>query len=301
MTGILTGTRADLANGAFGLAYAAGLLAAILARDRTIALAALGLVSCAGVLGWAVLYRRYRLIMDTPSSRVASAAQGYVELSGTSELHPGSPPIGFSGGPPCVWYRYVVRRAGADGGPGRVVSRDQSSDTFVLVDGSGSCVIDPDGAEVFTDRRDHWSSSDYSHTIEYLAPGDPLYALGRLTAVNPNAVVSSTSQDVRDLISEWKRDRHWLLNQFDRNRDGEIDEEEWEAVRKAARRQVEALQRDLASTPEILVLRAPKDRRRPYLLANRDPDLLARYLLRWSWLHLGAALAAALTALRLAH
>ena len=47
------------------------------------ALLAMSVVSfCA----WVANYRRYRQIADLPTSKVASAAQGYVELAGRAEL-----------------------------------------------------------------------------------------------------------------------------------------------------------------------------------------------------------------------
>ncbi len=52
---------------------------------------------------WLGNYRRYRQIQDLPTSKVASAAQGYVELTGRGELLDGSPVISRLGGRQCCW------------------------------------------------------------------------------------------------------------------------------------------------------------------------------------------------------
>ena len=43
---------------------------------------------------WILNFRRVRAVADTPTSRVASAPQGYVELCGIARQHPGQPLIG---------------------------------------------------------------------------------------------------------------------------------------------------------------------------------------------------------------
>ena len=103
--------------------------------------AGLLIIVLGAAVGWLAASRRYHLIVDTPTSRIASAAQGYVELQGYCQLHPGSPPLGFRSGPPCVWYRYNVRRVGDSSS--RLLDRGQSDETFLLDDGSGQCIVDP--------------------------------------------------------------------------------------------------------------------------------------------------------------
>ena len=48
-------------------------------------------MSAVSFFAWVANYRRYRHIQDLPTSKVASAAQGYVELFGRTELLPGEP------------------------------------------------------------------------------------------------------------------------------------------------------------------------------------------------------------------
>ena len=73
------------------------------------------LLFAAGFTGFNAIQnlRRYQAIADTPTSKIRSASQGYVELSGTIEKAD-SPDIQPLSGPltglPCVWYRYSIER-----------------------------------------------------------------------------------------------------------------------------------------------------------------------------------------------
>ena len=66
------------------------------------ALLAMAVVS---FFAWLGNYRRYRQIHDLPTSKIASAAQGYVELLGRGDLIDGTPVISKLGRQRCCWYR----------------------------------------------------------------------------------------------------------------------------------------------------------------------------------------------------
>lgn len=221
----------------------------------------------------------------------ATAAQGYVELVGRSELHPGSLPLGYLSGPPCVWYQYAEhdRHRG-------LTERGCSNETFLLADESGTCVIDPEGAEVITSHKRAWQQGDHRYEIEFLAPGDTLYALGELATLGIPSALLDKRNEVSSLLNEWKQDRASLLARFDSNGDGQIDLTEWERVREAAQREIDKLHHEIQPPAGIHLLQAPKDGR-PFLLANRDPACLARHLLWWSWLHLAVFAMSAIAAL----
>src|SRR5260370_8017356 len=53
-------------------------------------------------------WAKNRVIEDTPTSRVRSAAQGYVELSGRGVLPADSPNKGPLTGIPCTWCRSKI-------------------------------------------------------------------------------------------------------------------------------------------------------------------------------------------------
>jgi hypothetical protein len=113
------------------------------------ALAAMALVSLAA---WIGNYRRLRHISDTPTSRVASAAQGYVELIGRADHLPGCRLLSKLTELPCNWYRYDISKKGSDNKWSHVES-GESTDPFLIKDETGLCVIDPEGAEIVSSRK----------------------------------------------------------------------------------------------------------------------------------------------------
>ena len=58
-----------------------------------------------GRIAYATLARK-RLIEDTPTSRIRSAPQGFVELAGVAGVFEGEPIIAPLTQRPCCWYRY---------------------------------------------------------------------------------------------------------------------------------------------------------------------------------------------------
>ncbi len=269
----------NLAPGEFGV-LAAGLAVATLAAFRSI---------------WRGL-RRARMIEDTPTSRLRSAAQGYVELCGRGAPMAGPPVVAPLSGIPCLWYRYrVERRRDLLPAPGRVlwltVREGVSDELFRIEDDTGACIVDPEGAEVTPTLRRRWYGGDdspalvlgtrrhrtlgsfarFRYTEERLLPG-PLYALGWFrTAANAQG---DTGEEVAALLRRWKGDRAALLERFDRNGDGEIDLEEWSRAREAALREVLAARTEPAA--EVHVLSRPADPRLPFLLAAGDRRTNAR-------------------------
>ena len=98
-------------------------------------LVCLGLVAAVALVSWVLTYQRARAVADVATSRIGSAAQGYVELmghasGGASELLR-SP---FSA-TECVWYRYRVYERDSDD-DWCEVERGSSTATFELSDGS---------------------------------------------------------------------------------------------------------------------------------------------------------------------
>nr|MBS0020770.1 hypothetical protein [Gammaproteobacteria bacterium] len=294
-------TKAAATNTLISAGYlgvgAVGLMYAITDEkgDRIVA-ATMVAVAVAGLLAWLAAYKRYRLIFDTPTSQIISAAQGYVEIVGRCEPHGGDSLLGFGPIPGSVWLQYTVQQR--RGNHWRHLETRTSDDTFVIADTSGTCILDPDGAEVVNAHRKTWSNGAYRHIAKYLLPGDTLYALGELTALGGARTPINRRSDVSAVLREWKRDYRKLLARFDANRDGSIDLDEWEAIRQAAGQAVDNQHHELRLGPDIHLLRAPQDGR-PLLISNQDPDSLARRFRRWSWFHLAVFVAATVSVLTL--
>lgn len=244
-------------------------------------------------------WRRLRLIEDAATAKVRSAHQGYLELEGMGRLMDGEPIIAPLTSTHCLWWRYKIeeKQQRGDSDEWKVIKQGISDNLFYLEDGTGRCVIDPDGAEVRCDDKRVWHgdsewplavaqtrSGRYRYSEWLILPGQPLYAIGEFRSMNP-AEHYSAADITRDLIRSWKQDQASLLKRFDGNRDGQIDQKEWELVRKVAEVQAQKEFEQRAQQPQIHLLAKPVDGERPFILSVYPQDQLAR---RYRWLALGA-------------
>jgi len=246
-----------------------------------------------------IFFRRARIIEDTPTSKIRSAAQGYVELAGRGELMEGESIIAPLTTTPCTWYRYKVEKI--NDRHSRVVESATSDELFVLVGSTGRCVIDPEGASVACKTKKVWYESSYpslrhSHksgsflgrlggryryTEERMHPGEPLYAIGMFLSVGGGAESFNTDAEVREILALWKKNQAALLKHFDANGDGELDVQEWEAVRKAAYERVRREQSKRSVKPPTHLMKKPQHDNRPYLLSvYPQHELIKRYKLK---------------------
>lgn len=256
--------------------------------------------------------RRLWLIEDTPTSRVRSAAQGYVELSGWGDLMNGEPIISPLSGKRCTWWRYRIEERGTHYRNGQryttweTIDHGVSDSIFLLCDNTGQCVIDPEHAEVTPSVNITWygnspnpvmglapkrtprgilgllsslggSIAGYRYTEMRMHPGDSLYAVGFFHTTGGISDEVPLDEDVRQILAEWKHDQKKLLEQFDTNHDGHIDAEEWAKVRVAARDEALAERRNQVAQSGVNILARPADGR-PFILAAMDQDeLVSRY------------------------
>jgi hypothetical protein len=248
----------------------------------------LTLMAIVSLVAWTSTLRRRRAITDTPTSRIASAAQGYVELSGRGR--PPDPPL-FSHLTrlPCLWHRWRVTEG--SGKNARTVDSGESEVPFLIDDGSGHCLVDPDGAEILTRHKESWSKGDYQYTEWKLLINDDIYALGEFKTLGGGSVELDARRDMNELLSAWKKDRTTLLKRFDLDSDGELSEKEWGLARQAARREVSRMHREARNESDLHTLNRPRNGRL-YLLSNIDPNRLARRYLLWSLFHLATFLGA---------
>lgn len=237
-------------------------------------------------------FHRARLMEDIPTSVVRSAAQGYVELDGTAELMEGEPIIAPLTGRRCTWYSYKIEERvndhdnrGGHRSNWRTIDSGISDNLFLLRDNTGECVIDPDGAEVTPSANDTWygdsaswsggvpagntlfSTGRFRYTEKRIHPADSLYAIGMFRTLGGSQELPNTMEEVRHLLSIWKRDQAGLLQRFDENGDGQIDVSEWEAARNAARKQVLKEQGERFHRPVHHLMVRPDDRQHPFILS----------------------------------
>lgn len=243
----------------------------------------LTLVGVTSFWAWYANLKRYRTVADTPTSRIASAPQGYIELVGRGRQPPGVGLVSPLSGLPCLWYRYRVERKSGD--HWEHVESAVSYDTFGVDDGSGSVLVDPDGAEILTPRKQVSTSGDYRKTEWTLIEGEVIYVIGEhVTLGGPNAALDKKA-DLGTLLDEWKRDKTALLARFDADRDGEISLDEWAHARQAASDEIDRTHLDIRLRDGIHLVRKPAHGR-PFLIANREVTALVRHFRFWSWAHL---------------
>ncbi|HET7201866.1 MAG TPA: GIDE domain-containing protein [Steroidobacteraceae bacterium] len=251
----------------------------------------------AAALRW---IRLARLIEDTPTSRIRSAAQGYVELAGRALALADTQNLAPLTQRPCVWWRYRISKK-VESGSGRhrrrrwqTVASGRSSLPFLLDDGTGQCIVNPDGAQIVTTETTTWyghtpwpttapggsgpwfsGGRDYRYVEERIYEHERVHALGDF-----RSSASNTERDLQAgqaaLLSEWKQDQPELVRRFDEDRDGRIDLAEWDQAREAARRTVYERQAERPERVTLHVLSKPDDQL--FLLASLPPgDLVKRY------------------------
>jgi hypothetical protein len=253
-----------------------------------------------GVLAWAAALRRARAIGEQATSRIASAAQGYVEVMGRASVDTSNLIYSPMSGVQCIWYRYTVYTR--DDNSKREWQRSDSgvsSATFEINDGTGACNVDPDHAEVIAPEvRTSYPDTDTKLVEELLFGGRTLYVLGEFSTIGGANSALSLREDVSALLAEWKSNPAELKRRFDLDRDGQISMAEWELARKLATSTVEQQHRAIRSQSGIHMVRAPTDGRL-FLISALSPHKLRRRFVLWSGLHLGVAVAATLAMAKL--
>ncbi len=255
---------------------------------------------------------RKRIIEDTPTAKIRSAHQGYLELTGTALKMEGEQLVAPLTSTPCCWYRFSIEKKGDKNW--HTVESDTSDSLFQIKDDTGLCHIDPEGADVTPTDKSVWyghqrypnnrhpgtqrptiglaklaavltteisTGGRYRYTEEHIYDGDPLYAIGLFKTVDYEAERQNHTEETRALLRQWKQDRAWLLKRFDLNQDGQIDTAEWELARKAAKKQIDFEHQALQQNPEIHLMTVSDSARHPFLLSTLPQfDLVKRYRLK---------------------
>jgi hypothetical protein len=238
-----------------------------------------------------VCMRRFRIIEDTPTANIRSAAQGFVEIEGRVAAIAGDPMHSPLRRMPCVWWSYRIEELETGIGhvgdtgwwgllaafvlftlhlfevrrTGKLVNEGTSGEFFLIRDPTGTCLVDPSDAHVIGAKTKVWTIGEMRYEESVIATGDRLYALG-LFHTHRQHLETSEPQEISQLIEEWKQDQEKLVERFDTNKDGRIDQREWEAARAAAMQEVRQRRQERCADPELHILCQPKDRR-PFVLS----------------------------------
>jgi hypothetical protein len=252
---------------------------------------------------------RLRLIRDTPTARLRSAPQGYVELIGQARPVRTLMPAKLTG-IPCCWYRWRIEKRSRSGRSDhwRTIDQGALERPFVLDDGTGECLVYPDGALLRSCIKERWFSAvsggsrsvpsalaplfglggRYRMTEERIAEGESVYVLG--FHETPRRGSKEQQALVRQLLKQWKRDPE-RVQQFDLDGDGELDPSEWQRARSLAAELAQQGERRVAAEPVRSRVGATNDRRRPFLISTEGEAALVG---QSRWQMLGGTLAGAL-------
>ena len=241
-----------------------------------------------------------RLIEDTPRSRVRSAAQGYVELAGRATWLPGTQNLAPLTQRPCVWWRFRIQKRSQSGSgtrrreSWRTIDQGRSTQPFVLDDGTGSCIVQPEGAEVVTGEATTWYGDtpwprppqktalarslqrDYRYYEERIYQDVDVYVLGGFRSAS-GSVAETRDEQLRTLLADWKRDPAELNRRFDQDGDGHLSLEEWERAREQAQRDVDQRVLDRPVLEQIHCVARPGDEQLYLIAAFPEGELARRY------------------------
>jgi len=265
------------------------IIVAIAAQADTPEVWPFALSAMAGVsfFAWIANHRRYRQIQDLPTSNVASAAQGYVELVGQAQMLPGTPVMSRLSSSPCCWYSYQIEEKSSND-KWQTVDSGRSVEQFLLVDETGQCVISPQGAEVLTHDHKQWQEGSYRYNEWLLLAKSALYAIGEFSTKSALSLAAREERaEVAELLASWKKNEAQLRQRFDLDGDGKINMKEWELARLQAQREVRKARAEASTraVEGVHLLCKPGDGRL-FLLANEMPDKLGARYRFWSWVHL---------------
>ena len=251
---------------------------------------------------------RYRIMLDTPTTLIRSAAQGYNEFEGSAHLLPGEPIIAPLTKQHCVWYEYKVEEKQSHYVRGRsktswhIYETGVSDGVFCLQGKTGKAIIDPDDAEVIHSVTDTWygntpypsagprgfnSSSllftkRYRYSEKRINEGDALYVLGDFKSFRQMDLPTKNAS-LAAILSQWKNNSQMLMNRFDENRDGHIDSVEWEKAVLIAKNQLmeESIEQSGAHIDNVI--EKPTDSRKPFLISTQDEGELSASYQYKSW------------------
>lgn len=240
-------------------------------------------------------HQGFRFIQDTATSRIASAAQGYVELKGLAELLPESNIISPFSQRRCIWYQCKIEVKKTTGKRSHWVeeSKQISEEIFLLQDDSGACIVIPEGAEVIPSDQRVWYGDglqdshlsrknsglrssigigNYRFSEKLIFVADTLYVLGDFESVRRNPDAQSIQQQVKELIRYWKMYPVRFLKPFDTDNNGKIQKEEWTRVKQQA--EIKVMQQNQRSA--IHTIRKPQEKHYPFVISAVSEGELLR-------------------------
>jgi hypothetical protein len=134
------------------------------------------IIATACFFGVSVCLKTIRFIQNTPRSKIRSAVQGYVELTGKAQALGEKPILSPLTNTACCWYAYTIEEEfeerkddGSTQTEWREIDSGHSNDRlFVLKDETGECVINPQKAVMKPMKINSW----YDNSLGNYQGGD---------------------------------------------------------------------------------------------------------------------------------
>ncbi len=259
-----------------------------------------------GFFLWKKSFQHARVMEDMPTSKIRSAAQGFVELSGMQHPLGGTPLSAPLTGSACTWWDYKIEKReststrsskGQDSTSWTTVEKDTSVGFFHLRDETGEILVNPMGADVTPTLQRVWYGDArrpngdslsrfgaslkgrYRYTERIMRPGELIYALGHFETWSNVPGTKERSKKRSEILAGWKKDADELVRRFDVDGDGRVDEDEWESAREAAVALVEEQAAEAVMKPDVDILMKPEEDH-PFILSTKSQDELTK-VYRW--------------------
>ncbi|MFA5859941.1 MAG: GIDE domain-containing protein [Elusimicrobiota bacterium] len=230
-------------------------------------------ISCTGLIDYAhdvvffiagfvaILYgyaqlRKKRLIENIPSSKIRSVAMGLSEVNGIAKER--GKLISPITGTECVYYKFRVEREDRDS-KGRThwktVRSGESTNYFYVTDDTGELLVDPLGAEVVINQDYRivdsiWQTlgrKRFRYTEWYIKPGETFFIIGTVREFKDYG--DDRKEKIAERLRGLKNNKQQLML-YDKNGDGNISIEEWDAAKVDVEQKV--LEEELSQAlPEV--------------------------------------------------
>jgi len=240
--------------------------------------------------GWRALRRKWT-IASIPTSKARSVAMGMAELAGKAKSA-GQGMVSPLRQVPCVWYRLEVIRESEkdDKRSSEIVLRREQACPFFLQDETGRVLVIPQGAEIHgVPLADLWvipglePPADARHFCDMngipwrLGLGGARYRIREWALIaDADVYVLGEATRAREYAGERMKKvsaklREWLSRpektaEFDLNRDGLIQPEEWDAAKASAHGEV--LKEDWDKQPEAEGVHIKRGRSGYFIIAS---------------------------------
>ena len=144
-------------------------------------------LAVAVIAGCAVVYaqRRRRTLARASSARIRAAHHGRVEIRGEARPLPGAMVARTPfGGEVALWYQITCNKRRGLSEPWYMDRSEASDIVFVVDDGSGHCIVIPDGL-ASNGAHERKSRAPLEERVErWIAPGDTVFVAGELKTVD---------------------------------------------------------------------------------------------------------------------